>query len=76
MRTPPKLPERPGWRDYYQVVTTFLMLGLGTYIFWQTIFIRWALPSLILAVAFLLYGSLRVRMIWIYFREKGGRHGF
>ena len=75
MRTPPKLPERPGWRDYYQVVTTFLMLGLGAYVFWQTIFIRWALPSLILAVAFLLYGSLRVRMIWSYFRERRGRHG-
>jgi hypothetical protein len=75
LRTPPKLPERPGWRDYYQVVTTFLMLGLGAYVLWQTIFIRWALPSLILAVAFLLYGFLRVRMIWTYFRERGGRHG-
>jgi len=51
------------------------MLGLGAYVFWQTVFVRWAIPSLIFSVALLLYSMFRVKMIWTYFRHKGKRHG-
>ena len=71
MKKTPKFPERPGWRDYFQMITTFLMVGLGAYILWQTIFVRWAVPSLIFSVAILLYGLFRIRMIWTYFQERG-----
>jgi NhaP-type Na+/H+ or K+/H+ antiporter len=71
LKKAPELPERPGWRDYFQVITTFLMVGLGVYILWQTIFIRWAIPSLIFGVAILLYGLFRIRMIWAYFQQRG-----
>ncbi len=53
------------------MITTLLMAGLGVYILWQTIFIRWAVPALIFGVAILLYGLFRIRMIWIYFQRRG-----
>ena len=71
----PELPEQPGWRDYFQILTTGLMVVLGLYILWHTIFIRWALPSLILGGAFLLFGLFRIRMIWAYFQKRGRRDG-
>ena len=71
MKKAPELPERPGWRDYFQMITTILMVGLGSYILWQTIFVRWAIPSLIFGVAILLYGLFRIRMIWAYFQQRG-----
>jgi hypothetical protein len=67
----PEVPERPGWRDYFQIVTTGLMVVLGFYILWQTIFVRWAIPSLIFGIALLLYSLFRVRMIWTYFQQRG-----
>jgi hypothetical protein len=67
----PELPERPGWRDYFQVITTILMVGLGSYILWQTIFVKWAIPSLIFGVAILVYGLFRIRVIWAYFQQRG-----
>ncbi len=51
------------------------MGGLGAYILWQTIFIRWVFPSLIFSIALLLYSLYRVRMIWTYFQQKGRRDG-
>jgi hypothetical protein len=51
------------------------MVVLGAYILWQTIFIRWAFPSLILGIALLLYSLYRVRMIWTYFQRRGRRNG-
>ncbi|HUL36792.1 MAG TPA: hypothetical protein VLW47_03840 [Thermodesulfobacteriota bacterium] len=75
MRKAPEPPEQPGWRDYFQIVTTILMVVLGAYILWQTIFIRWAFPSLILGIALLLYSLYRVRMIWTYFQRRGRRNG-
>jgi hypothetical protein len=71
LKKAPELPEQPGWRDYFQVITTILMVGLGAYILWQTIFVRWAIPSLIFGVAILLYGLVRIRMIWTYFQQRG-----
>ncbi|MGA2317070.1 MAG: hypothetical protein ABSG71_11925 [Thermodesulfobacteriota bacterium] len=71
----PEVPERPGWRDYFQIVTTGLMVVLGFYILWQTIFVRWAIPSLIFGIALLLYSLFRVRMIWTYFQQRGRRSG-
>ena len=71
----PRVPEKPGWRDYYQMVTTGLMMGLGVYILWQTFFIKWAIPSFIFGVAILLFGLFRVRIIYDYFKHRGKRHG-
>ena len=71
----PEVPERPGWRDYFQIVTTSLMVVLGFYILWQTIFVRWAIPSLIFGIAILLYSLFRVRMIWTYFQQRKRNHG-
>ena len=51
------------------------MVGLGSYILWQTIFVSWAFPSLIFGCALLLFGLFRIRMIWIYFQQRGKRHG-
>ena len=51
------------------------MVGLGGYILWQTIFVRWAIPSLIFGVALLLFALFRIRMIWIYFQQRGRRNG-
>ena len=76
MRRIAEPPERLGWRDYYQIVTTVLMAGLGIYILWETVFVRWAFPSLILAMALLLYSVYRVRMIWSYFQQRGRGNGF
>ena len=67
----PEVPERPGWRDYFQIVTTGLMVVLGFYILWQTIFVRWAILSLIFSIALLLYSLFRIRMIWTYFQQRG-----
>ena len=67
----PEVPERPGWRDYFQIVTTSLMVVLGFYILWQTIFVRWAILSLIFSIALLLYSLFRIRMIWTYFQQRG-----
>jgi hypothetical protein len=47
------------------------MVGLGAYILWQTIFLRWAVPSLIFGVAILFFGLFRIRMIWGYFQQRG-----
>jgi cytochrome c biogenesis protein CcdA len=71
----PEVPERPGWRDYFQIITTFLMIGLGSYILWQTIYVRWAIPSLIFGSALLLFGLFRMRMIWTYFQQRGRGDG-
>jgi hypothetical protein len=71
LKKAPEIPERPGWRDYFQMITTILMVGLGVYILWQTIFMRWAIPSLIFGVAILLFGLFRIRMIWAYFQQRG-----
>ena len=71
----PEVPDRPGWRDYFQMVTTALMVVLGAYILWQTISVRWALPSMIFGTAILLYGLYRTRMIWNYFHQRGKKHG-
>ncbi len=57
------------------MVTTALMMILGGYILWQTLFARWAFPSLIFSVALLLFGLFRIRMIWNYFRERRKRYG-
>ena len=51
------------------------MVVLGFYILWQTLFVRWALPSLILGAALLLFGLFRIKMIWTYFQQKGRRNG-
>jgi NhaP-type Na+/H+ or K+/H+ antiporter len=75
LKRPAELSERPGWKDYFQIITTTLMVGLGIYILWQTIFVRWAIASLIFGVAILLYGLFRIRMIWAYFQQRGRRHG-
>jgi hypothetical protein len=66
----PEVPEHPGWRDYFQIVTTILMVGLGIYILWQTIFFRWASISFIFSVAILLFALFRIRMIWTYFQQR------
>jgi NhaP-type Na+/H+ or K+/H+ antiporter len=71
LKKTPELPERPGWRDYFQIITTILMVGLGIYILWQTILVRWAIPSLIFGIAILLFGLFRIRMIWAYFQQRG-----
>jgi hypothetical protein len=71
----PEIPEQPGWRDYFQIVTTILMVGLGVYILWQTIFVRWAIASLIFGIALLLFSLYRARMIWTYFQQRGRRNG-
>jgi len=71
----PEPPEKAGWRDYFQMTTTLFMVTLGGYILWQTLFVRWAVPSLIFSVALLLFGLLRIRMIWTYFQQKGKSHG-
>jgi hypothetical protein len=57
------------------MTTTLLMVILGGYILWQTLFVRWAFPSLIFSVALLLFGLLRIRMVWTYFQQKGKRRG-
>ncbi len=57
------------------MTTTLLMVILGGYILWQTIFVRWAFPSLIFSMALLLFGLFRIRMVWSYFQRKGKRHG-
>ncbi len=57
------------------MTTTLLMVILGCTILWQTVFVRWAVPSLIFSVALLLFGLLRMRMVWIYFQQKRKRHG-
>jgi len=75
LRKTPELPERAGWRDYFEIVTTGLMVVLGSYILWQTIFVRWAIPSLIFGIALLLYSLFRVRMIWTYFQQRGRGDG-
>ena len=75
MRKATELPERPGWRDYFQIVTTILMAGLGVYILWETVFVRWVFPSLIFGIALSLYSLYRARAIWTYFQQKGRRDG-
>ncbi len=70
----PEIPSQPGWRDYFQIVTTILMGILGFYILWQALFVRWALPSLIFSVSLLLFVVYRVRMYVLYFQQKGKRH--
>ncbi len=75
MRRTVERPEHLGWRDYYQIVATVLMAGLGIYILWQTVFVRWAFPSLIFGTALLLYSLYRARMIWSYFQQRGRRDG-
>jgi hypothetical protein len=72
----PGLPERLGRRDYFQIITTGIMVILSCYILWQTIFVRWTIPSLIFGVVLLLYGLFRIRMIRAYFQERGRRNGF
>jgi len=71
----PELPEQPGWRDYFQIITTSLMAVLGFYILWQTIFVKWAIPSLIFGVVLLLFALFRIRMIWTYFQQRGRGNG-
>ncbi len=68
-------PEHLGWRDYYQIVATVLMAGLGIYILWQTVFVTWVFPSLIFGTALLLYSLYRARAIWTYFQQRGRRDG-
>ena len=51
------------------------MVVLGFYILWQTIFVRWAIPSLIFGIALLLFSLFRIRMIWTYFQQRGRRNG-
>jgi hypothetical protein len=51
------------------------MVILGLYILWQTIFLKWAFPSLIFGGALLLFGLFRIRMIWDYFHQKGEKDG-
>ena len=57
------------------MATTLLMMGLGCYILWQTVFVKWAMPSLIFAVALLLFASYRAKMIWNYFSHRRTHHG-
>ncbi len=75
MRKMPELPDRLGWRDYFQIVTTALMVVLGICVLWQTVFKRWALPPLIFGIASLLFGVIRIWMICIYFQRRGKKHG-
>ena len=51
------------------------MVVLGFYILWQTLFVRWAIPSLIFSLALVLFGIFRIRLIWTYFQQKGRRNG-
>jgi hypothetical protein len=51
------------------------MVVLGVYILWQTVFVAWAFPSLILGAALLLFGLFRIRIIWAYFQKRGRRDG-
>jgi len=71
----PVLPDRPGWRDYFQLVTTALMVLLGCYILWQTLLVKWAVPPLIFGVVILLFGFYRIKMIRAYFRERRRKDG-
>jgi hypothetical protein len=57
------------------MITTGLMVVLGFYILWQTLYVRWAIPSLIFSIALVLFGIFRIRMIWTYFQQKGRRNG-
>ncbi len=75
MRKRQEQPEHLGWRDYFQIITTCMMLALSGVILWQTFFLRWAIPSVIFGLALLLYSLFRVRMIRDYFRKRGGKHG-
>jgi len=51
------------------------MVVLGSYILGQTIFVRWAIPSLIFSITILLYSLFRIRMIWSYFQQRGRGDG-
>jgi hypothetical protein len=57
------------------MVTTGIMAVLSLYILWQTLFVRWAIPSLIFGVVLLLFSLFRINMIWSYFQQKGKRNG-
>lgn len=74
MRKTVELHDRLGWRDYFQITTTAVMVVMSIYILWQTCFARWAIPSLIFGVVLLLYSLFRIRMIWAYFGRKGKRN--
>jgi len=58
------------------MITTGFMVVLGFYILWQTLFVRWAIPSLIFSIVLVLFGIFRIRMIWAYFQQKDRRNGF
>ena len=57
------------------MTTTAVMVILSLYILWQTLFVRWAVPSLIFGVVLLLFGLFRIRMIRAYFQQRDKRHG-
>ncbi len=51
------------------------MVVLGFYILWQTLFVKWAFPSLIFSLALLLFSAFRIKMIWAYFQQRGRKNG-
>ena len=73
VRRESEIPDRPGWRDYFQMATTLLMWVLGAFVLWQTLFVRWAVPSLIFSISLLLFALYRTKMVLLYFRQKGKR---
>lgn len=66
----PQQPSSLGWRDYYQIATSLLMLPLGA-----TLLYRSALRApmaVLVGAGFLGLGLYRLAWIRRYFRERRG----
>ncbi|MGE5577716.1 MAG: hypothetical protein ACM3TT_11055 [Syntrophothermus sp.] len=74
---PRKQPPRPGWRDYYQMVTSFLMVILGLGIVVRSKPAGVYLMPVLVGLAFVAFGFYRISFFVKYFkylkyrREKG-----
>lgn len=66
-------PTRLGWRDYYQIVTSFLMPVLGVMILARSKFAVSYLMPVLVGVAMTAFGLYRISFIIKYFRAKGAR---
>gem|GEM_PF-942031 len=74
MRKSVEKPKKLYWRDYFQIITTFIIGGLGIYIIFQTIFIKWTIGSLLFGLLLSSYATFRLRMIRTYFNKGGMEH--
>ena len=73
MRKPGDVPRRLSALDYYKILVSVLMVGLGILILYRSVLRGLNIMPVIVGLSFIGFGAYRIKFIINYFKQRGGK---